>query len=109
MAPEYYAPYRSIVHESVVTPRHVGFANLAGRRVACVIHELFQLSLYSIVRRRPLTMPEFLMMAWKLTSRLAKLHTDGYVHLNLKPTNILFRRGEVFFIDPGSGGDAAVT
>jgi eukaryotic-like serine/threonine-protein kinase len=50
-------------------------------------------------RRRPLSARELAFLGLQLTSAVGYLHRQGYLHLDLKPSNIVAERGQAKLID----------
>jgi non-specific serine/threonine protein kinase/protein-serine/threonine kinase len=67
-----------------------------------VVERLPGKSLYPLLERLPCSQPEVVEIAAKIATALADLHRQKVVHLDIKPSNILFRdTGEAVLVDYG--------
>jgi eukaryotic-like serine/threonine-protein kinase len=67
-----------------------------------VVERLPGKSLYPLLERLPCSQPEVIEIAAKIATALADLHRQKVVHLDIKPSNILFRdTGEAVLVDYG--------
>lgn len=67
-----------------------------------VVERLPGKSLYPLLDRLPCSQPEVVEIAAKIATALADLHRQKVVHLDIKPSNILFRdTGEAVLVDYG--------
>lgn len=67
-----------------------------------VVERLPGKSLYPLLERLPCSQPEVVEIASKIATALADLHRQKVVHLDIKPSNILFRdTGEAVLVDYG--------
>ncbi|KAG5490582.1 hypothetical protein JKF63_00702 [Porcisia hertigi] len=61
----------------------------------CIVSELLDCNLFEVLRHRgfsPLSLPEVRQVALRVLSALASLHSNGYIHCDIKPENIMLRR-----------------
>lgn len=67
-----------------------------------VVERLPGKSLYPLLERLPCSHPEVVEIAAKIATALADLHRQKVVHLDIKPSNVLFRdTGEAVLVDYG--------
>lgn len=82
-------------------PRFVARGDFS-RQPYIVVERLPGKSLYPLLERLPCAQPEVVETAAKIATALADLHRQRVVHLDIKPSNILFRdSGEAVLVDYG--------
>jgi non-specific serine/threonine protein kinase/protein-serine/threonine kinase len=82
-------------------PRFVARGDFS-RQPYIVVERLPGKSLYPLLERLPCSQPEVIEIAAKIATALADLHRQKVVHLDIKPSNILFRdTGEAVLVDYG--------
>jgi len=84
-------------------------------RAAVVLETLTGATLESVVEDRPLVPPDAALMGLQLVSVLGYLHRRGWLHLDVKPSNVVVQGGRAVLIDlslvapPGDGRSHAGT
>jgi eukaryotic-like serine/threonine-protein kinase len=82
-------------------PRFVARGDFS-RQPYIVVERLPGKSLYPMLERLPCSQPEVVETAAKIATALTDLHRQKVVHLDIKPSNILFRdTGEAVLVDYG--------
>lgn len=82
-------------------PRFVARGDFS-RQPYIVVERLPGKSLYPLLERLPCSQPEVVETASKIATALSDLHRQKVVHLDIKPSNILFRdTGEAVLVDYG--------
>ncbi|WP_082510856.1 MULTISPECIES: serine/threonine protein kinase [unclassified Rhizobium] len=82
-------------------PRFVARGDFS-RQPYIVVERLPGKSLYPLLERLPCSQPEVVETAAKIATALTDLHRQKVVHLDIKPSNILFRdTGEAVLVDYG--------
>ncbi|MDH4441165.1 MAG: bifunctional serine/threonine-protein kinase/universal stress protein [Rhizobium sp.] len=82
-------------------PRFVARGDFS-RQPYIVVERLPGKSLYPLLERLPCSQPEVVEIATKIATALTDLHRQKVVHLDIKPSNILFREtGEAVLVDYG--------
>lgn len=85
----------SLVHPSLVRILDCGRAEIDGAQLVFVVTELAEEVLAQIIPERPLTADETREMLGPILGALAYLHSEGFIHGHLKPSNILVVDNEV--------------
>ncbi|HEX2177091.1 MAG TPA: serine/threonine-protein kinase [Nocardioidaceae bacterium] len=84
-------------------------------RAAVVLETLTGATLAALIEEGPLSVPDAVLLATQLTSVLGYLHHHGWLHLDVKPSNVVVQGGRAVLIDlslaarPGDGRPHAGT
>lgn len=83
----------SHVHLALI--HHYGRAEVSGNSCVYIVHDLAEELLSQIIPERPLTGDEARQMLEPIVEALDYLHTSGFVHAHLKPSNVLVVENEI--------------